>query len=390
MANEVVWYSSDEVGAPTLNNVAGSMINVLDACLIDGFNAKGVTSIAVAGGVATATISAHGYLTDRIVEFSGATPTALNGRKRVTVTGSNTVTFPAPGVADQTATGTITCKRPGLGWAKQFSGAGKAIYKRTDVTATTMMLRVDDTQTGVASATYARAIMVEGATDIDTVTDPVPTAVQTAGGFFWQKGPNTSTGKAWIIVGDSKTMYFMSEDTTYTEATYQGLCLKHFGDLNPLRAGDAYLCTISGETSQTGGSPLMTVGTYGSSGGINRFRVARAFDNMSRGTALQTLFYASAPPGQLTASAGPAYPSPVDNGIVLIRDLLVRESSTAFTDPIRGRLRGIAAPLGQLGSRLHRTVLENVSGFSGKMLCVSVLSTSDRGAIFFDITGPWD
>lgn len=71
----------------------------------------------VAGGVATATVAAgHGYRDKRIVEVSGAAEGAVNGRKRTTVTGTSTYTFPAPGVADGAVGGTITSRRAtGLG-----------------------------------------------------------------------------------------------------------------------------------------------------------------------------------------------------------------------------------------------------------------------------------
>ena len=43
MSQYVVWFDSSETGAPVLNNAAGRLIGVLDACLITGFNTKAVT-----------------------------------------------------------------------------------------------------------------------------------------------------------------------------------------------------------------------------------------------------------------------------------------------------------------------------------------------------------
>ena len=105
MANDVVWYHSDEVGAPTLNNAAGSLNDVLYACLVTGFRSQTLTSINVASNVATATLAGHGYTNDMMVDVAGATPAGLNGRKRITVTGPGTFTFPTTGVADGAATG---------------------------------------------------------------------------------------------------------------------------------------------------------------------------------------------------------------------------------------------------------------------------------------------
>ena len=52
MSQFVMWFDSSETGAPVLNNANGSMIAVLDACLVTGFNNKAVQSINVAAGVA--------------------------------------------------------------------------------------------------------------------------------------------------------------------------------------------------------------------------------------------------------------------------------------------------------------------------------------------------
>ena len=49
----IKYFESTDAGAPTLNNAVGSMIAVLDACLITGYNSKSVASITVASGVAT-------------------------------------------------------------------------------------------------------------------------------------------------------------------------------------------------------------------------------------------------------------------------------------------------------------------------------------------------
>lgn len=75
-----IWYHSEETGAPTLNNAAGSLIAVLDALLTTGFNVKAVTSVSVSGGVATAVISAHGYEVGKTLLIAGATPSGCSPR----------------------------------------------------------------------------------------------------------------------------------------------------------------------------------------------------------------------------------------------------------------------------------------------------------------------
>jgi hypothetical protein len=112
-------------GAPVLSGTAGALINVLDACLVDGFGVSAVASLVVAGEVATATMSGgHSGEVGSVMTVAGATPSGLNGEQKVlSVGGGNTtLTFDATGIADQTATGSITIKMSGAGWGRRFQG----------------------------------------------------------------------------------------------------------------------------------------------------------------------------------------------------------------------------------------------------------------------------
>lgn len=386
-ANEVVYFSSDETGAPVLNNAVGSMIDVLDACLINGYNAKSVTSVVVTGNVATATISAHGYETGRIVEFAGAAPSGLNGRKKVTVTGSNTVTFPAPGISDQTASGTITAKRPPLGYTKLFSATGKAIYQRNDVTATAMVLRVDDTNSGASAATYARVKMVEAAADIDTVTNPAPTAAHAnADGLYWSKGVNNSSAKQWVLVGDGRTFYLFTDQDSYTFASYGCLHMRTFGDLGSYRVGDAYACTIGGDTGYSAESNFPGAYSFNSPSSNNGWMAARAVNGIDL---IAYLSFFGPSNGGVMGGAGPLYPSPVDNGLVIQSRVPVCEYSSTFQHPIRGHARGLLMPLATISGRLHKRVLSNLTDFAGDVLMVGIMTQGSPGCVALDLTGPW-
>lgn len=380
----VVYFSHDEVGAPTLNNAVGSLVALLDACLIDGFNNKTVTSLVVAGGVATATISAHGHLTGRIVEFSGAGPSALNGRKKITVTGPNTITFAAAGVPDQTATGTITAKRPGLGWTKLFGDVGKAIYKRNDPQATSMLLRIDDTN---ANPYWARALMLESATGIDAFTNRSPTVAQITDGQYWTKGENNSTPKPWVLIGDSRTFYLFCDQNNWPFSSYGGLHFHLFGDITSFRAGDAYGCAIAGanDTSLSAVAPR-SYNTGESSGQPAGFSLARAADTISLSPGGN---FAACGNG-LMGGYGPVFPSPIDNGLVILPRVLVTEHNGGFGNPIRGTARGMVAPLANIGNRMHKRLVPNLVGLDREVLLVSTMNQTSVGCVGFDITGPWN
>lgn len=120
----VRYYDSTMTGAPnTVNNTAGGLLSVLNACLDTGFNSVTLTSLAVSSNVATATKANHGFaaLTDGtirvypVIRISGATPAELNGDWRLaSIPDADTFTFATTGISDQTASGTITAKRAPL------------------------------------------------------------------------------------------------------------------------------------------------------------------------------------------------------------------------------------------------------------------------------------
>lgn len=387
MANEICYFTSADTGAPTLNNANGSMVDVLDACLINGYNSKSVTSIVVASNVATVTVSAHGFLggTGKTVDIAGATPSGLNGRKKITVTGSNTFTFATSGISDQTATGTITVKRSPLGWTKLYTATGKAVYQRSDPAATTMLLRIDDTGAGVASVTNARARMVESASDIDTLTALAPTDAQLSGGQYWSKGANSSTAKSWALIGDGRTIYFCTDNTSAAGALFPN----GFGDIASDKAGDAYACFLAG------GYTTSDTNTFFSNPG-NSFDASVVLARLSSGVGgavggMQITSAVTNASNTIGSSINPAYPSPVDNGMRIIPDALIREFNAAFTHPVRGVLRGIAQPLAYLpvAAGLHLTVLSSIIGSDREFLVVNLNNSSVVGALLFDITGPW-
>lgn len=395
--NTVVWYDSDETGAPTLNNVAGSAIGVLDACLVNGFNAKSVTSLVVASGVATATISAHGYGVGRMVDFAGATPSGLNGRKKVLSTTNNTVTFDATGITDQTATGTITAKRSPLGWAKTYSGTNKAAYSRTDPSATAMMLRVVDDGT---SNYWARAVMYETMSDVDTGTGSTYTSYDGTGGHYIYKGVNDATAKKWILIGDGKTFYLFTEYHGVPFASTGALSIFSFGDFVSFRASDNYQCLLSAgySTNQTYGSslPYKVRMSYDSDAndGLVAARGAAGIGSYKKmgimGPATFNNVYST---GVILGGADfPGYPSPISGGMVVEPRMLVWEKNSGEIPHIRGYLRGAAFPLHYVGNSLHKSLITGVSGFAGEYLAVAI-NTRDTagyvGCLFFNLTGPW-
>lgn len=376
-----IWYDSTEAGAPTLNNVAGSLLEVLRACLVNGFGAKTVTSISVSAGVATATSAAHGF-TDtygKLLLIAGASEPLLNGRKQPSNVTTNSFDFPAPGVADGTYTGTISARRAPLGWVEEFSGTNKSVFARTAPEASAQRLRIVDDATAV---TDARAMCVETASNVDTFTGQSPASV--SGGFYWYKGANTATAKRWILVGDDRFFHF------FTDLSGSGHYRPFlFGDLNSFKAGDGYPTVIAGElTAGTGaGSAGWTadaVRSLGQSSENNDLHIARAHTQIGASINGTVHLIGNTTPG---GSSGISYPGPISNGCVISQPIYVAEIVGTSQMDIRGVMPGAAQPL-STRPFAEKQVVSGLIGTDKRFLAVPLIQVSG-GQLLVDLTGPW-
>ncbi len=175
-STDIKFYVHTNTNAPQLGNVQGSMIAVLDACLVNGFGSQSIATLTASGTTATATFSGnHNFMQYQVVEIAGAAQSDYNGQHRIlTAPSANSITFELPAAPSvSTATGTITCRLPPLGWLKPFSGTGKAAYRSSNtLLASRPYLRVVDALDPAYTATYAKYAkvgIVEDMTDIDTM-----------------------------------------------------------------------------------------------------------------------------------------------------------------------------------------------------------------------------
>lgn len=260
-STDIKFFVHSNNNAPQLRNAYGSMIGVLDACLVNGFGSQAVATLTASGTTVTATYgSAHNYLQYQVTKIAGVNQTEFNGEHRIlTVPDANTITFELAVVPSvTTATGTITSSLPSLGWEKPFSstnvnGGGKAAYRsKNTLLPSRPFLRVVDELDPAYSATYAKYAkvgIVEDMTDINTMlgvqapfnsTTPERNWVGTGSGTTvingWAKwyyarssafndGGDTyvtSAGnRAWIVVGNKDYFYMMPTAITGSD---QHLC----------------------------------------------------------------------------------------------------------------------------------------------------------------------
>ncbi|CAI10230.1 hypothetical protein ebA7239 [Aromatoleum aromaticum EbN1] len=368
----VKWFHSGMANGPVLRGEAGALIELLDACLINGFDSRAVDSIAVAGGVATVSLSAGNPFEQHVViQLAGATPAALNAEWRIATSGASSFTFLCPGIADGTATGTITCKRAPAGWAKPFSATNKGVYQSIDTNTTQLYLRLDD-----AHAQYTRVRGYENMTDADTGDGLFPTLAQCAAtAYSWPKSNAAGiASRSWALVADGSMIHFLPVWT----ASYPHADVFRFGDAVPLFAADAYHCAISAAAAASPAWPSHANATVMNMQYQTGCYFARGADQAAGAAVTRNIAmnvnsaggYSSAPPvaGELTFAPQIAF----------------------HANAIRASIPGLLVGLERKTDYITRTVSEGVDGrWYLKVAVGENVSTPDGSFVALDVTGPW-
>lgn len=212
-STDIKFYVHSNNNAPQLQNAYGSMIGVLDACLVNGISLGPVSTLTAVGTTVTAVFStAHNLMQYQVLKITGSNQAEYNGEHRIlTVPNATSVTFQlasAPSVT--TATGSITASLPSLGWEKPFSstneaGGGKAAYRQAnEFLPSRPYLRVVDERDPIWNAGYAKFAkvgIVEEMADIDTmfgVQSPFDGAAPNKNWVATGTTTNSSTMNGWM------------------------------------------------------------------------------------------------------------------------------------------------------------------------------------------------
>ena len=375
----VKYFDSTMSGAPALSGTAGTLISVLDACLINGMGSVTLNSLVVADNVATGTVSAGhnlaliGSAVGPVIRIAGATPSSLNGDWRLaSVPGSTTFTFATTGISDQTGTGTITAVRAPLGFSAAFSGTNKTAYRADDVTSSRLYLRVDDTGT-----TSARVRGYETMSNVDTGTGPFPTDTQYSGGLYWGKSSAASgTARAWRLIGDAQGfVFFVNQDGSNN--WINGLWI----DIPSEKTADAYRTLLIGGATTTVAN---MGGLYAINSSTGHY-MARSYKEIGTSVAVTKDTHRLMLSGLGYSGAGSAYPSPVGNQFYAA-GIDVWESGPV----LRGVLPGIYCPLHPATSLTDGAILPSVTGLAGRsLLAQRMVYGGSNFACAIDLTGPW-
>ncbi|MDQ0068963.1 hypothetical protein J2W34_000737 [Variovorax boronicumulans] len=396
----VKYFSSLMTGAPVLSGTAGALVALLDACLKDGFDTKTLTSLVALGGVMTATWAsgAHSSQIDSVVLVAGVAGgpvgsafAGANGEQKIVSRPTNLTATWATALPDGTYTGTITMKMAPLGFAKPFSTTNVAAYQSTDPASTKMILRLDDT-----GATTCRVVGCEVMSDIATYSGIFPTTTQISGGGYWGKsGTANSVAQQWALFGDSRG-FFLHVCPSYgaNNASVQGVT-RYFGDIIAFRpGGDNYGASLSysqssASTSQQDGQPELN---------SQQQAMPRAVSGLGTGQQHVCAPYTGAA-GNTSGSDvtfGP-FPSPIDGTLRLSKRFLALPGGAS---PPRGDMPGLYSAPHSLcaDSFKFNDRIVGTGILSGRSLFVvnpatttvsGVTSSSNSGASFLDITGPW-
>lgn len=365
----VVFFDSTMTSAPSLNNTSGSLISLLDACLVDGFGVGTLDSIAVVDNVATATISAgHGLAmmgsTGPVIRISGvaAPDTDLNGDWRVaSVPNSTTFTFVTSGITNRTVN-TVACKRKPAGFSLAFSGTNKAAYRSDDLVGTRLFLRIDDGYT-----TYSRIRGFESMSDVDTGTGLFPTDAQISGGGYIYKA--TGTNREWKLISDGRMIYFFCDSTNSN--SWQGGFV--FGDILSYASPDAYGCVL---ISAAGGSSSLDLYMMNT---VNSSYLARSYTQT--GGSITSARYSHGR-GSHLGSGTQTYPAPVDNSLHLWPVEVWEGTALA-----RGMMPGLWNPI-HANNTPHGLVVDDIPNLPGRTLIVQTTASMSYECAL-DLTGPW-
>jgi hypothetical protein len=278
------------------------------------------------------------------------------------------------------------------GWAKEFSGTNKAVYRAA--AGARHRLRVQDDAPRAAPFNDGREARVRGfeaMSAVDTGTEAFPTTTQFANGLFVRKSLTAdSTARAWVCVADGKTIYFYVKSMDYTG--YGGFM---FGEFFSLKStADAYRSIlIARSIEQIAATPVARdadeslFDLAAPNAVIAGHYIPRIFTETAQAVQVgkhgQGAHSASSLAGLLQ------YPNPVDAGLYLSQVWVHEDTGTAAC--IRGRMRGFWHFLHPVASAVNDGDTWSGTGpLAGKTFLAIKPTADGRGIIVMETSDTWE
>jgi hypothetical protein len=331
----VTVYKSTDASAPVLTGIQNSLIDVLDAVLVNGYGAK----------------SAAGWTKP----YTGT----YRAVYRMNPTGSTGFYL---NVADDQPNGTTTATANG----REAQVRGFEVKTAQD-----------------------------SATTVTGGTGPFPTVAGAAGGIVIRKSAtNDATARPWVIVADDKTFYLFTFSGDFTG--WSGFA---FGDFYSLKTSDLYRCIIAGRIVANSGSAvddrLDNLSALGAVA-IGHYvpRLARSDAATPILLPINVGKHGNGAHSQATLFGLAPYPNPPDNGVQLSRVWLHEPGLTAIVSPssvIRGRLRGFWHWLHPVGANVQDgDTIAGAGDLVGKTFLIVKPTVYGTGLFVLETSGTWE
>ena len=300
-------YRSTDGSAPSLTGQTGKLVDLLDACLVNGYGAKSAA-----------------------------------------------------------------------GWAKAFSGTSKAAYRAPS--GARMYYRVQDDGPGAGTFKEARITGYESMSDVDTGTNPFPTAAQGVGSVAMyvarKSAAADSTARAWIVVADARTCYvfILTGDVANTYLAFG------FGEFYSMVNSDAYNGFVVGRTSENSATATVdkldqldtTIG--------NQTNIAVPRGHSGTGTSVRMNRHGDSSKSASSTLVGTLpYTNPADGGLYL-SPIWLADPTTSPANGIRGRMRGFWLELHAASNFADGDTFTGVGDVNGKTFLM--LKSSGSSGIY--------
>lgn len=408
-------FNSTMIGAPSLSGTPNTLIEVLKACLITGFNQKTVVSANIVSGVCTLELEDNNqFQPNTVILINGAEIEGLNGEHWLDEVNNNKLIFKVTRSDISNIPGNIVVKYAPVGeWTMPYTATSVAAFKSTHPHSADAHIVIDDT-----AARHATVRIYRGMTAIDSYDSYVPKGLQPE--VMYLKSMNADTeARQWKLIADGKTVYLFicPGKADNASGVWMSYC---FGTFTTEGYATRLNCIITGSvmtTNLAASTSVSSLGTgvtnsysldYSSMSNISRFYSSIAMVDPATGAAGASCWHTPErwvsggifTSGMSTNINDRVFGSSINrpNNKIYTSDMLIR-----CGENIIGRYPGLKVVLNDIRPRAAEIIGKCIDGAyvqDGRLLyCMPATkyesnfytntNADNLGIALFDATGPW-